>query len=150
MSQATFYSLAADTVLIMHAVFIAFIVAGLLLVFIGYALSWNWVRNLWFRCAHLLGISVVVIQSWFGLVCPLTTWEMALRARAGEAAYAGSFIAYWLQELIYYQAAPWVFATAYTLFGMLVVLSWLLVPPHKLRSGAALSRSEKVLKNTRL
>ncbi|MEM1154856.1 MAG: DUF2784 domain-containing protein [Pseudomonadota bacterium] len=133
MDQSALYSVAADAILILHVGFIAFIIVGLLLVFAGYFLAWNWVRNPWFRTAHLLGIAVVVVQSWFGIICPLTTWEMALRAKAGQDAYAGSFIAHWLGELIYYQAAPWVFATAYTLFGVLVILSWLLVRPYRLR-----------------
>ena len=34
--------------------------------------------------------------AWIGMICPLTTWEMALRAKAGDATYSGSFIAHWL------------------------------------------------------
>jgi len=124
--------IAADAVLCVHALFVAFIVLGLLLVLLGGARAWSWVRNPWFRWAHLAGICVVVAQSWFGVVCPLTTWEMALRARAGDATYAGDFIAHWLEVLLYYRAPDWVFAAVYTAFGLLVAASWVLVRPRAL------------------
>jgi len=62
-------------------------------------------------------------------VCPLTTLEMALRLRAGSGVYEGSFIQHWLQRLLYYEAPGWVFALAYTLFGLLVVIAWWYFPP---------------------
>lgn len=132
MGSDTFYSVAADTVLFIHALFIVFIVFGLVLIFAGKVLSWQWVRNPWFRLAHLLAIAVVVLQSWLGVICPLTTWEMQLRAKALDTVYDGSFIAHWLSELVYYQAPPWVFMVCYTSFGGLVLLSWYLVPPRRL------------------
>lgn len=132
MGSDTFYSVAADTVLFIHALFIVFIVFGLVLIFAGKVLSWQWVRNPWFRLAHLLAIAVVVLQSWLGVICPLTTWEMQLRAKALDTVYGGSFIAHWLSELVYYQAPPWVFVVCYTSFGGLVLLSWYLVPPRRL------------------
>jgi hypothetical protein len=123
--------LAADALLLLHSLFVAFVVCGLLLVIVGGLRGWAWVHNRWFRLAHLVAIGCVVVQSWLGLVCPLTTWEMALRTRAGEAAYSGSFIAHWLSQLLYYDAPPWVFALCYTLFGALVVACWFWVRPGK-------------------
>jgi hypothetical protein len=114
----------------MHGLFVLFMVVGLFLIYLGKWLSWQWVRNPWFRITHLLGISVVVIQSWFGMICPLTTWEMSLRARAGEVVYTGSFVANWVGKLLYFQAPPWVFVVCYTVFGALVFCSWLLVRPR--------------------
>lgn len=122
--------MAADAVLLLHVLFVLFVVVGLLLIFAGRFLSWSWVRNPWFRVIHLAAVALVVLQSWLGLVCPLTNWEMTLRSRAGDAVYGGSFIAHWLGELLYYQAPPWVFAVCYSLFGLLVVLSWFRVPPR--------------------
>lgn len=122
--------LAADALLLGHVLFVTFVVGGLLLVIAGGLLGWAWVRNRVFRLVHLACVGVVVIQSWLGLVCPLTTWEMALRQRAGDATYSGAFIAHWLGELLYYQAPAWVFAVIYTAFGALVVASWLWVRPR--------------------
>lgn len=124
------YLVAADAILFVHFAFVVFVISGLLLIFAGRVMDWSWVRNPWFRLAHLVCIAVVVLQSWLGVVCPLTSWEMALRVKAGDAVYTGSFIAYWLGEVLYYQAPPWAFTVSYTLFGLLVLFSWFLVPPR--------------------
>lgn len=124
------YSLVADVILVTHVLFVAFVVLGLVLVYAGFFLAWQWVRNLWFRSGHLVAVGIVVLQSWFGFICPLTTWEMHLRAKAGESFYDGSFVAHWLHQLLYFQAPPWVFFACYTAFGGLVLLSWFLVRPN--------------------
>lgn len=135
MEYQTFYSLAADAILVTHVLFVVFIVVGLLFIFLGKFLSWLWVRNPWFRLTHLLGIGFVVLQSWFGAICPLTILEMNLRSKAGETIYEGSFITHWLNELLYYYAPPWVFVVVYTIFGGLVLTSWFLVRPRRFSLG---------------
>jgi len=131
----TLYSHTADVVLMTHVLFVAFVVVGLILVYVGSILSWQWVRNFWFRASHLVAIGVVVLQSWFGMICPLTTWEMHLRAKAGKSIYDGSFITHWLDQLLYYQAPSWVFIACYTVFGGLVVFSWFVVRPNSFSTG---------------
>jgi hypothetical protein len=131
MESATMFRLAADIILLTHASFVLFVVVGLILIFVGKVCGWAWIRHFWLRIAHLLAIGVVMVQSWFGVICPLTTLEMALRAKAGEATYAGAFISHWLETLLYYQAPAWAFAVCYTIFGALVVGSWFWVPPQR-------------------
>lgn len=131
MSSSTAFLLAADAMLLLHVLFVAFVVLGLVLIFIGSARAWAWIRNPWFRLFHLLAIGVVVAQAWLGMICPLTTIEMALRARAGEATYAGSFISHWLEAILYYRAPPWVFIVCYTAFGAAVLASWFWVRPRR-------------------
>ena len=121
--------LAADGLLIIHTLFIAFVVFGLAFIIAGLVRGWRWVRNPWFRFVHLGAIGIVVAQSWMNIICPLTIWENNLRERAGDVPYAGSFIQHWLHKLIFYQAEAWVFTLAYTTFAALVVLAWYLVPP---------------------
>jgi hypothetical protein len=130
MESSTLFLLAADALLLLHVLFVAFVVIGLLLIFAGKARRWPWVRNRWFRVLHLLAISVVVIQSWFGMICPLTTLEMAFRSRAGDSQYVGSFMVHWLETILYYQAPPWTFAVSYTVFGAAVIGSWFWVSPR--------------------
>jgi len=125
------YLIAADLLLLTHVLFVAFVVFGLVFILVGKFRGWSWVHNPWFRLIHLGGIGIVVLQAWLGVICPLTTWEMALRERAGDTVYAGSFIAHWLETILYYQAPPWVFVAAYSLFGTLVVVSWFWVRPRR-------------------
>ena len=130
MDTRQLYLIAADAVLFIHAAFVAFVVFGLLLIFAGRRWRWSWVRNRRFRLAHLAAIGIVVLQSWLGVACPLTCWEMGLRGQAGDATYPGSFVAHWLELLLYYQLPEWVFVLIYTLFGALVVWSWRWVRPR--------------------
>jgi len=124
------YRLLAEIVLIMHALFIAFVIGGLALIVAGALRRWNWIRNLWFRTAHLAAIGIVVAESWFGGICPLTVWESRLREAAGEAGYRQSFVAHWLRQILFYDITPEVFTALYTGFGILVVLAWLWAPPR--------------------
>ncbi|HSV47931.1 MAG TPA: DUF2784 domain-containing protein, partial [Ramlibacter sp.] len=91
---------------------------------------WSWVNRWGFRLAHLGAIVFVALQAWLGQVCPLTTLEMELRARAGQATYAGGFVEHWLQRLLFWDFPPWVFATAYTLFALVVLAAWWRFPPR--------------------
>lgn len=131
------YQLLADIVLTLHVAIVAFVVGGLVLVLAGNLRGWRWVNALWFRLTHLAAIGVVVAETWLGLLCPLTTLEWWLRAQAGVAVEGGSFIGYWLQRLLYYEAPWWVFAVGYSLFGLLVVASWVYFPPAGRQRHAA-------------
>ena len=70
------YPLAADLILLLHTLFVGFVVLGLILVLLGAARGWAWVRNAKFRLMHLLAILVVVAQAGLGSICPLTRLEM--------------------------------------------------------------------------
>jgi hypothetical protein len=129
-NDSTLLLLIADAVLLLHVLFVAFVVIGLFLIFAGKALVWSWIRNPWFRRVHLLAIGIVVVQSWVGVICPLTTLEVALRSRAGDTAYSGSFISHWLGMILYYQLPAWVFMVCYTVFGAAVLASWYWVRPR--------------------
>lgn len=131
MPESVIYRLAADGVLLLHVAFVVFVVVGLLLIVFGKFRSWAWIGHLWFRIGHLLAIAVVALESWTDVVCPLTTIEMALRLKAGDATYAGSFIAYWLETLLYFDAPRWVFALCYSMFAGLVAATWFWVPPRR-------------------
>ena len=136
MSAAPPYRLLADLVLSLHVLVVVFVVGGLAFVIVGNLRGWRWVNALWFRLAHLLAIGVVVAEAWFGLVCPLTSLENWLRRHARASVYDGSFIEHWLQGLLYYDAPPWVFTVAYSLFGLAVAATWWAFPPRGRRSSS--------------
>ncbi|MCH7640523.1 MAG: DUF2784 domain-containing protein, partial [Bacteroidetes bacterium] len=94
-------------------------------------------RRFWFRAAHLVAIVFIVVQSWLGQVCPLTIWENDLRRAAGDATYSGDFVGYWMQRLLYYDLNPWVFAVGYTVFGVVVLATFILGPPRRKKPGGA-------------
>ena len=122
-------ALLADAVLMLHAGFIAFVLFGLLAVLAGIPLHWRWTRRPLWRACHLACIGLVVAQAWAGIVCPLTLLENDLRRRAGQATYDAGFIADWLHRIIFFEAEPWIFTCAYTLFGLLVIATWVMAPP---------------------
>jgi hypothetical protein len=124
------YRLLADSILIGHAVFIVFVICGLVAIVFGAGFQWQWVRSLVFRIAHLLAIGIVVLQTWLGVVCPLTAWEMLFRQKGGEATYRESFLAHWQHTLFFFEAPDWVFTLCYTVFGSAVLAAWFLVRPR--------------------
>lgn len=143
MSRESLFTFLADAILMAHAAFVGFLIFGLVAIYIGRALKWSWVKNTWFRLLHLIGIGIVILQSWIGVICPLTTWEMTLREKAGADAYSGTFIQHWLQSILYYSAPEWVFVTIYSIFGAFVLSSWFIVPPNNSPGSANASIPKK-------
>jgi hypothetical protein len=124
------YARLADLVALVHAFYVLFVVAGQLLIMIGWARGWQWTGGWWLRGLHLGAIALVVVEAWSGVFCPLTRLEGRLRELAGSHGYGQSFIGYWVDRLLFYQAPAWVFTAAYTAFGLLVLATLLLYPPR--------------------
>ena len=121
----------ADLILIVHFLFVAFVVGGLALIWIGAAAGWSWVRNFWFRVAHLAAIAFVAGEALLGIWCPLTVWEAQLRG----ADAAKSFVAQWVHRVLFYDFPEWAFTLLHVGFALIVAATWWLVRPHK-RKGA--------------
>ena len=85
------YRVLADLVVGVHALFVAFVVVGGLLV-----LRWPWVAALHVPAA--VWGALIEFQGW---ICPLTPLENALRAAAGQAGYRGGFIEHYLLPVLY-------------------------------------------------
>ena len=118
----------ADVILVVHFAFVLFVVGGLGVIWVGACLGWSWVRNFWFRVAHLCAIVYVAGEAIAGIWCPLTTWEAELRGLSAEK----SFIAHWIHRLLFYDFPTWVFTTAYIAFALLVAITFWRVPPARL------------------
>jgi hypothetical protein len=106
----------ADTVLVVHLLFVAFVVAGGLL-----ALRWR--GAVWL---HLPALAWGAAIEFFGWVCPLTPLENLLRRWGGQAGYAGGFIDNYLLPLLYPAALTrelqWTLGAALLLFNAVVYL----------------------------
>ena len=126
----------ADAIVVFHAAFVAFVVFGMVAIVLGLASRRGWARDFWFRTLHVVAIGVVTALTLAGTMCPLTVLENHLRRRAGQQSYPGDFIGYWAHRLIFFDAEPWVFTLAYTLFGLLVLGTFVFGPPHWPGRGA--------------
>jgi hypothetical protein len=85
------HRLFADAVLLLHFAFLAFAVAGALLVA-------RWPRLAWLHVPALAWGAYVVLA---GEVCPLTPLENALRHTGSGSGYEESFIEHYLLALVY-------------------------------------------------
>lgn len=120
----------ADIILIAHFLYVSFVIVGLLAVWIGAYFRWDWIRNFWFRMAHLAAIGFVALESVFGVICPLTEWENKLRHSTGGG-YQTSFIQHWVHKILFYQAPEAVFTIIYITFTFLVAASLIFVRPKR-------------------
>jgi Protein of Unknown function (DUF2784) len=125
--QQMLWQAMADIVVFVHATYVAVVVVGLAAILIGSIAQWRWVRNFYFRAAHLAMILLVCAEALVGATCPLTRLENTLRLRGGETGYASDFI----DRLIFYDAPSWVFTAVYLMFGMLVLSTFWLVPVRR-------------------
>lgn len=124
----------ADLVLALHFAIAAFVAAGFLVIPLGAALGWAWIRQRRLRLLHLGAILFVAAEALVGVACPLTVLEDRLRgARRGEG-----FIERWLGQLLYWDLPAWVFTAAYAAAALAALLLWRAVPPR----GAARRESQ--------
>ncbi len=85
------YRLLADLVLVVHLLFIAFVVAG------GFA-AIRWPRLAWAHVPCFVWGALIEFAGW---ICPLTPLEVRLRIASGQAGYSGGFIERYLLPVIY-------------------------------------------------
>ena len=125
------YRLLADLIVTIHSAYVAFVVVGQLLVVAGVIRGWRWVRNWWFRVAHLVAIGIVAVEAVLDIACPLTVWEQRLRELAGDEVSRGTFIGDLLHNLIFIDAPPWAFTVGYVAFAAVVLGTFVLAPPRR-------------------
>jgi hypothetical protein len=85
------YRLLADLVLILHALFVAFVMLGALLVL-------RWPRVAWIHVPVVLWGAGI---EFLGGICPLTPLENHWRALAGQLGYPGGFVEHYIVSLLY-------------------------------------------------
>jgi len=85
------YNILADVTVVIHFLFITFVICGGLLVI-------RWPKFAFFHLpAAIWGAAVEI----FGWICPLTPLENHFRNLAGDFSYSGDFIARYVLPLIY-------------------------------------------------
>ena len=121
--------LLADIVLIIHFLYVLFVVGSLPIIWVGAWLKLMFVRNPWFRYLHLAAILFVVGESLLGIACPLTLWENSLRQIETDK----SFIQHWLHFIIFYNVPETILAIIYSLFAGLVAMTFKWVPIRRIK-----------------
>lgn len=124
------FGIVADVIVLLHLAYVAFVVIGLGVIIVGRWFQWRWIRNSYFRVIHLSMIAIVVVESLLSITCPLTTLEHWLRQQAGQSPTSESFMGRLAQDLLFYEFTQEFFTIAYCLFGSLVLLTFILVPPR--------------------
>lgn len=96
---------AASVVMVVHLAFLAYLVVGGFLALRRFAFIWP-------------SLAATAWSVWITLAdrdCPLTTLEKFLLEAGGRTPYEGSFIAYYLNDVLYpaqYETLAWLLATA--------------------------------------
>jgi len=85
------YRLLADVVVLVHLGFVAFAVAGALLV-----LRWQWL--IWLHVPAATWAALIELAGW---ICPLTPLENRLRVLGGSEGYRGGFIDHYVLPVLY-------------------------------------------------
>jgi len=125
------YALAADVLAGFHLAIVLYVLVGQLLIVTGGLLRWGWVRNFWFRISHFAVILVVALESSFGVLCPLTTWEHDLRVKAGEEGQEGSFVGNLLHDILFVDVTPETMNIVYVAFALVVLGCFFVIPPRR-------------------
>jgi len=108
------YRILADTVLILHVLFILFAFFG------GLLILWR----KWVLYIHLPAATWGVLVEVMHWICPLTSTENYLRHMAGDAGYSGGFIEHYLLAIIYPQGLT---PQIQLVLGVMVLLSNVLI-----------------------
>ena len=122
----------ADVVLVVHGLFIVWVVLGAIAV-------WRWPR---LALVHLPALAWGVWIEISGGICPLTPLENSLRRTAGQTGYSGGFIDHYVGGAIYpdglTRETQWVIAGVMlainaVLYGLMIAR---VVRARRLRSSA--------------
>jgi hypothetical protein len=119
-----FYSIAADVTVVLHLLWILFLVFG---AFIGR--KFKWVKRL-----HIGGIIFAIVIQALGWYCPLTHLEIWLRRMHDPSnSYTGSFIIHYIEKIVYIDINPKIISILTVLLAL--VSTWLYYPRSSGKRG---------------
>jgi hypothetical protein len=111
--------LLATLLVIVHAIFVVFVVLGSCVVL-------RWRRVIWLHVPAVIWGVIIEVTGW---TCPLTPLENVLRERVGETGYQGGFIEHYLLRGLYHagltRTTQWELGGAALLINV-VAYSWIL------------------------
>lgn len=132
------YALFADIIVVTHLCYVLFAVGGELIILWGAVFRWKGIRNPLFRISHLVAVALVAVEAAMAISCPLTLWEYGLRQAAGQEVEKDlSFIARVVRLIVFYDFPSWVFTVLHIAFGLLVLFTYILIPPRFRKRGTS-------------
>ncbi len=122
------YQRLADLVVVVHSLFVAFVVLGGLLILRRPRLAW----------VHVPCAVWGVLIEFLGIICPLTPLEVWLRERGGAGGYTGGFIEHYLEGVLYSSGLTPRLQVWFGLLALGVNLAvyWRVIVRRKRRRGA--------------
>jgi hypothetical protein len=123
------YALLADMMVVVHCVYVGYVVLGQVAIWLGWAFKRTWTRNFWFRATHLAAIGFVAFEEGIGMACPLTVWEAQLRELAGEGPRSGTFMGRLFHDLLFVDLPHSAFTWIHVGFAVIVLATFVLYPP---------------------
>ena len=85
------HGLLADLVLLIHLLFVLFVIGGGLLVL-------KWPKIAWLHVSAAVWGATIEFMGW---ICPLTPLENQLLMQSGQSSYEGDFIGHYLLAVLY-------------------------------------------------
>ncbi len=132
------YGFLADLMVAIHVGYVGYIVLGQLAIWLGWALGWAWVRNVWFRLSHLAMIAFVAFEEAIAMRCPLTDWEEHFRELAGQQVSGESFVGRLMHAVIFVRfEESWPYTVIHVGFAAVVLATFILCPPRGRRRPPA-------------
>ncbi|HUV07950.1 MAG TPA: DUF2784 domain-containing protein [Spirochaetia bacterium] len=119
-------------VVVFHFLYVLFAVGGEAIILVGALSRRTFVRNVPFRVSHLVSVVIVMFEAVIGMICPITELEYSLRRLAGQRVEEDiTFVGRLIRLLVYYDFPHWVFMVLYAGFGIVVTLTYILLPPQR-------------------
>jgi hypothetical protein len=129
-----FYKISADIIVVIHFIWIIFMLLGFFLTIYGFFRK-NFFDWWLFRTLHLSGILFVGILTILRRFCPLTILENLSRARYNlESTYPGSFIVHYIERLVYPDVNQFLLRAGTVLVAIFTLVVFITKPPTKIKT----------------
>lgn len=125
------YKILITIVLLLHLLWILFILYGFFFTLIGVFFKKELLKNFWLRTTHLIGIIFVATLTALDKYCPLTLVEIKLRQKINSDFNMDSFIIYYLEKLIYPEINPNFIIILTYIIAILSLVFYIILPPIK-------------------
>jgi len=128
-----FYKIIADIIVVIHFIWIVFMLLGFFLTIYGFYKKeiFDW----WlFRTLHLSGILFVGLLTILRRFCPLTILENLSRIKYDpESTYPGSFIVHYIETLVYPDVNQTLLRVGTLFFAVFILAVYIIKPPIKIK-----------------